>query len=152
MNGIIDGETIEKVYTEEVGTKARDFVLKNQQGEDWRLSSCLGRVVALLFYPRNETLVCTKQLCSVRNNWNDYLETKATIVGISPGTIEEHIQFGKRYRLPLSLLADTDRNITKRYGLHWFFPISFTRAIVVIDAKGYIRTQRIMLPRVSSDR
>lgn len=67
------------------------------------------------------------------------------IIGISPGTVEEHLQFGKKYRLPLALLADTDRNITKRYGLHWLFPLSFTRAIVVIDAKGYIRTERIML-------
>lgn len=70
---------------------------------------------------------------------------KAVVVGISPSNVEEHLHFGKKYRLPLALLADDDRNITKRFGLHWLFPISMTRAIVVVDANGYIRTQRIML-------
>lgn len=91
MNGIIDYENHGIIYTEEVGEKAGDFVLKNQTGENWRLSDYLGQVVALLFYPKNETLVCTKQLCSVRDNWTDYLETKAVVVGISPATVEEHL-------------------------------------------------------------
>lgn len=145
MKGKTNNENSNKIYAGEVDVKAVDFVLKNQIGEDWRLSDCLGQVITILFYPKNETLVCTKQLCSVRDNWTDYLETKAMIVGVSPATVEEHLQFGKKYKLPLPLLADTDRNITKRYGLHWLFPVSFTRAIVVIDAKGYIRTRRIML-------
>lgn len=142
---MIENEKSDRAYVEALGVKAGDFVLKDQTGKDWRLSDCLGQVVALLFYPKNETLVCTKQLCSMRDSWTDYLETKAMIVGISEGTVEEHLQFGKKYRLPLSLLADTNRNVTKRFGLHWLFPLSFTRTVIVIDAKGYIRTQRIML-------
>ena len=57
------------------GSTAVDFSLVNDQNEEWRLSDHLGNVVVLLFYPQNETLVCTRQLCSVRDNWGKYLET-----------------------------------------------------------------------------
>lgn len=128
-----------------VGKKAPDFILNTEKGGEWRLSEQIGNVVALLFYPQNETLVCTKQMCSIRDNWTDYLQTKAMVVGVSPGTIEEHRQFSKRHRLPLPLLTDIGREITKIYGGHWIFPIQFTRAIVVIDAKGFIRNRKVML-------
>src|SRR5471032_2397298 len=107
-----------------VGAAAVDFSLVNDQNEEWRLSEHLGNVVVLLFYPQNETLVCTKQLCSVRDNWDKYLETKAEIVGISPGTPAEHRAFGQSRKLPIPLLADAGREITKAFGKHWLYPIS----------------------------
>ena len=129
----------------QVGSEAPDFVLRTDKDEDWRLSDHFGGVTVLLFYPQNETMVCTKQLCSVRDKWEDYLATKATIVGVSPATPSEHQAFAGRRQLPLPLLADPDREITKVYGQHWLFPISFTRAVVVIDAKGIVRNIDIML-------
>ena len=128
-----------------VGSAAPDFVLKDQQNCEWRLSDHLGNVVVLLFYPQNETLVCTRQLCSVRDNWKNYLETKAEIVGISPATPEEHNHFSQSRSLPIPLLADEGRDVTKIYGKHWLYPLNFTRAVVVIDAKGIIRNRDIML-------
>lgn len=128
-----------------IGMPAPDFTLFNERGEGWRLSKQLGRVTALLFYPKSETLVCTKQMCSLRDHWSDYIETKAVIVGISPGTADEHVGFAEHHRLPLPLLADPDRRITKIYSSHWLLPVSFTRAIVVVDAKGIIRFRRVML-------
>jgi thioredoxin-dependent peroxiredoxin len=128
-----------------VGAPAPDFTLRSDKDEDWRLSDHLGGVVVLLFYPQNETVVCTRQLCSVRDNWEDYLATKATIVGVSPGTPDEHRAFSHRRHLPIPLLADPTREITRKYGKHWLFPISFTRAVVVVDAKGVVRACDIML-------
>ena len=128
-----------------VGTAAPDFSLMNEVGATWRLSDHSGNVVVLLFYPQNETLVCTRQLCSVRDNWGKYIETKAEIVGISPGTPEEHQAFGESRQLPIPLLADPGREITQVYGKHWLFPINFTRAVVVIDAKGIVRNRDVML-------
>lgn len=128
-----------------VGAAAPDFSLTDEQGNGWRLSEHAGNVVVLLFYPQNETLVCTKQLCSVRDNWSKYLETKAEIVGISPGTPDEHRGFGESRKLPIPLLADPDRDITQIYGKHWLFPINFTRAVVVLDAKGIVRNRDVML-------
>jgi thioredoxin-dependent peroxiredoxin len=128
-----------------IGCKAPDFLLRTDGGEDWRLSEKTGSVTVLLFYPQNETLVCTKQLCSVRDNWHQYLETKATIVGISPGTPDGHREFSERLNLPITLLADPERKVTKIYGKHWLYPISFTRAVVVIDSHGIVRNRDIML-------
>jgi peroxiredoxin Q/BCP len=128
-----------------VGEMAPDFTLSDEKGSEWRLSDQLGRVTALLFYPKNETLVCTRQLCSLRDNWAEYLETKASIIGVSPGSIEEHRNFAQTYRLPLPLIVDTGSKITKVFAKHWIYPISFTRGIVVIDAKGIVRTKNIML-------
>lgn len=129
----------------EIGKQAPDFELINEKGEKWRLSDQKGQVTAILFYPKNETLVCTKQLCSVRDSWAEYLESKAVIVGVSPGEPEEHLIFAQKYHLPLSLLADPGREVTKVYMHHWLFPVSFTRGIIVIDAKGFIRSKQIML-------
>ncbi len=128
-----------------VGERAPDFQLKTQKGEDWSLSGQSGSVVALLFYPKDETLVCTKQMCSLRDHWVDYLETKALVVGVSPGTTDDHSDFSRKHRLPITLLADADRSVTETYAFHWLFPISFTRSIVIIDAKGIIRSRRVML-------
>ena len=127
-----------------VGKVAADFSLKTEKGDTWTLSAQRGKVVALLFYPGDETLVCTKQLCSVRDNWNEYLATKAVVVGISRGTVEQHQEFARHHHLPLPLLVDTRGEVTKSYRRHWWMPVTFTRAIVVIDAKGIIRYHRVM--------
>ncbi len=131
--------------TIKIGEKAPDFSLLDENENLWRLSDQIGRVTALLFYPKNETLVCTKQLCSLRDNWAEYLETRASVIGISPGTVQEHREFSEKYKLPLTLLFDDDRKITKLFAKHWIYPVQFTRGIVVIDAKGIVRTQKLML-------
>lgn len=128
-----------------LGLVAPDFALITEQNTEWRLSEHIGNVVVLLFYPQNETLVCTRQLCSVRDNWSTYVETKAEIVGISPGTPDDHLAFSERRKLPIRLLADPVSEITRTYGKHWLYPINFTRAIVVIDAKGVVRSRNVML-------
>ena len=138
-------ETSEVEVSANVGLRAPEFVLTTDQGKEWRLSDHIGNVVVLLFYPQNETMVCTKQLCSVRDNWDKYIETKADIVGISPGTPEEHLKFSNSRQLPIPLLADPGRKITGIYGKHWLFPVNFTRAVVVIDANGIIRNRDVML-------
>lgn len=129
----------------QIGDKSPDFVLSTEKGEPWRLFDQFGKVTALFFYPKNETLICVKQMCSLRDHWKDYLKTKASIVGISPDSPEDNLKFAEKYNLPLTILADPERQITKIYGSHWLFPINFTRTIVVVDAKGFIRHQQIML-------
>ena len=71
----------EHLITATPGSTAPDFCLQDTNGNQWRLSDKLGCVVLLLFYPANETLMCTKQLCSVRDNWAKYLETKKKKLG-----------------------------------------------------------------------
>lgn len=128
-----------------IGCKAPDFSLQSDKGETWCLSEKIGTVTVLLFYPQNETLMCTKQLCSVRDNWHQYLDTKATIVGVSPGTPEGHRRFSEKLKLPITLLADPQREVTRLYSKHWLYPINFTRAVVVIDSRGVVRNRDILL-------
>lgn len=128
-----------------IGSQAPDFTLHEAIDTPWRLSSHRGRVVVLLFYPGDETLVCTQQLCAVRARWSDYIATGAEIVGISPGTNEVHKRFSAQHELPMKLLTDKDRIVTKQFAAHELFPIWMTRALIVIDAGGIIRDRHILL-------
>jgi peroxiredoxin Q/BCP len=125
-----------------VGESAPDFALSDGDGREWRLSERRGRVVVLLFYPGDETPVCTKQLCSVRDNWERYRETGAEVVGISTDSVESHKRFAGRHSLPLRLLSDPDRRVAEMYGARSWLPGRAARAVVVIDADGRVRHNR----------
>src|SRR5215212_7118896 len=90
----------------EVGKIAPDFELKESSGKSWRLSEQKGKVVAMVFYPRDETPVCTKQMCSMRDRWADYESTGAEVVAVSVGTVDSHKKFAEHHGLPQRLLAD----------------------------------------------
>jgi peroxiredoxin len=122
--------------------QAPDFTLKDGEGRDWRLSEQRGRVVVLLFYPGDETPVCTRQMCSVRDNWGQYRETGAEVVGISTDSVESHRKFAERHSLPLRLLSDPDRRVAELYGAKSWLPGRAARAVVVIDADGRVRHNR----------
>ena len=118
---------------------APDFELLDGQGAIWRLSEHSGRVVVLLFYPGDETPICTRQMCSVRDRWADYSATGAEVVGISTNTVESHKSFTERHDLPLRLLADVDRRVADLYGAQSLIPGKVARSVFVIDAKGVLR-------------
>jgi peroxiredoxin Q/BCP len=122
-----------------VNELAPDFTLKDGNGNDWRLSDQRGKVVVLLFYPGDETPVCTRQMCSVRDRWDDYLATGAEVVGISGDSVESHKNFAEHHNLPLRLLSDSERAVAKLYGAESFIPGRVARAVFVIDGKGILR-------------
>ncbi|HEU4431819.1 MAG TPA: peroxiredoxin [Pyrinomonadaceae bacterium] len=118
---------------------APDFSLPDGDGKQWRLSDHRGKVVVLLFYPGDETPVCTKQMCSVRDRWEDYKATGAEVVGISSDSVESHRKFADHHELPLRLLSDTDRTAATLYGARSFIPGRVARSVFVIDAQGILR-------------
>ena len=118
---------------------APDFSLQDGNGERWRLSDQRGKVVVLLFYPGDETPVCTKQMCSVRDRWEDYRATGAEVVGISSDSIESHRKFSEHHHLPLRLLSDANRVVAASYGALSLIPGRVARSVFVIDAKGILR-------------
>lgn len=128
-----------------VGGPAPDFSLRDYRGAEWTLSANRGKVVLLLFNPGNETMVCTKQLCSLRDNWSKYLDTKAVIVAVSVSDEDANGDFAAKHRLPLPILSDTDRSVTRLYTSHWLYPLNFMRGLCVIDARGIVRTRQTML-------
>ncbi|MGI9106267.1 MAG: peroxiredoxin [Pyrinomonadaceae bacterium] len=132
-----------EVETATVGAVAPDFILYDSAGAEWQMSAQHGQVVVLLFYPGDETPVCTKQLCSVRDNWEQYTETGAQVVGISTDTVESHRKFAAHHNLPLRLLADTDGKVHQAYRASSWLPGRAARAVVVVDPYGIIRYRKV---------
>jgi peroxiredoxin Q/BCP len=122
---------------------APDFALKDGDAREWRLADNRGKVVVLLFYPGDETPVCTRQMCSVRDRWGDYQATGAEVVGISSDSVESHQKFAEHHDLPLRLLSDADGNVSKRYGARSLIPGKVARSVFVIDAGGILRYQDV---------
>jgi thioredoxin-dependent peroxiredoxin len=126
-----------------VDQQAPDFRLKDGEEREWRLSEQRGQVVVLLFYPGDETPVCTRQLCSVRDRWTDYVATGAQVIGISTDTMESHRKFAENRDLPLRLLSDADGTVSKLYKVRSWLPGRSARAVIVIDAHGVIRYRKV---------
>jgi len=112
--------------------------LPDGDGATWRLSDHRGKVVVLLFYPGDETPICTRQMCSVRDRWEDYRATGAEVVGISTNSVESHKNFAEHHSLPLRLLADVDRKVADLYGASSMIPGKVARSVFVINPDGVI--------------
>ena len=123
----------------QVGGPAPDFVLPDGNGNEWRLADRRGKVVVLLFYPGDETPICTRQMCSVRDRWDDYSATGAEVVGISTDSVESHKKFAEHHNLPLRLLSDVDGKVAKLYAAQSLIPGKVARSVFVIDGNGIVR-------------
>lgn len=126
-----------------IGDTAPDFTLKDSVGNDWTLSDHRGKVVVLMFYPGDDTPVCTKEMCSVRDHWSDYQATGAEVVGISTNSVESKKQFAEKYSLPLRLLADEKGEVRDKYGAKSIIPGRTSRSEFVIDPQGKIAHMKI---------
>ena len=122
---------------------APDFSLKDGDAREWRLADQRGKVVVLLFYPGDETPVCTRQMCSVRDRWADYQATGAEVVGISSDSVDSHRKFAEHHDLPLRLLSDADGQVSRNYGARSLIPGKVARSVFVIDANGILRYQDV---------
>ena len=129
----------------EVGKLAPDFEVKDSNNDTWRLSDHRGKVVALIFYPRDETPVCTKQMCSIRDRWAEYQSTGAEVVGVSVASVESHKKFVEHHDLPQLLLADEKGAVAGLLRVKSILGGS-QRAVIVIDPKGVIRYRRSVMP------
>lgn len=125
----------------QVGDAAPDFELPGTQGA-FRLSEHRGERVVLLFYPGDDTPVCTKQFCSYRDREADMSGLDATVVGISHQDLDSHRRFIERHSLTVPLLADIDKAVAKSYGVA--APVLGTRrAAIVIDEEGVVRYRHV---------
>jgi peroxiredoxin Q/BCP len=122
--------------TPQVGEQAPDFELSGTDGP-FRLTGHRGERVVLLFYPGDNTMVCTKQFCSYRDRADDFAQLDATVVGISSQDLESHKAFIEKNGLTVPLLADVDGAVAKAYGTH--SRLGTKRAVIVIDEQGIVR-------------
>jgi len=120
-----------------VGEPAPDFELEGTDGP-FKLSDHRGEPVVLLFYPGDNTMVCTKQFCSYRDRAEDFSALKATVVGISSQDLASHEAFAAKYSLQVPLLADVEKRVARAYDA--FSPrMGVKRAVIVIDQQGIVR-------------
>jgi thioredoxin-dependent peroxiredoxin len=122
--------------TPQVGEPAPDFELPGTDGA-FRLSEHRGERVVLLFYPGDNTLVCTKQFCSYRDRAEDFASLNATVVGISSQDLASHEGFIAKHKLTVPLLSDVNRHVAMDYSA--FSPrLGTKRAVIVIDEQGVV--------------
>jgi peroxiredoxin Q/BCP len=120
-----------------VGDPAPDFELEGTGGR-FRLSEHRGERVVLLFYPGDDTPVCTRQFCSYRDRADDFAAIDATVVGVSSQSLDSHRSFSARNDLNVPLLADEGGTVAKAYGATRG-PLGTKRAVVIVDEEGIVR-------------
>ena len=120
----------------QVGAEAPDFELEGTDGR-FKLSDHRGERVVLLFYPGDNTPVCTRQFCSYRDDADDMAALDATVVGISSQSLDSHADFAHKHGLNVPLLADEDGAVAKAYGARRG-PLGTKRAVVIVDENGKV--------------
>ena len=121
-----------------VGDRAPDFTLPATGGASLSLSAFRGQPVVLVFYPGDDTPVCTKQLNSYNNELSAFSDVGAQVLAISAQDVASHEAFADKHGFGFPLLADTDKAVAALYGT--VGPLGFPRrSVFVIDANGTIR-------------
>lgn len=123
-----------------VGTTAPDFTATLDDGATFHLADYRGQKnVILYFYPRDFTRGCTKEACSLRDNYAAVQERGAIIVGVSSDGVDAHLSFRDHYRLPFPLIADPERKVIDLYDARGIVKWLTARVTYVIDKEGMIR-------------
>ena len=125
----------------EVGDKVPDFLAKDSKGNDFDSTSIVGKkTVVFYFYPKDNTPGCTAQACSFRDQYEDFKDLGAEVVGISSDSIVSHEKFSQKYQLPFILLSDDDKKLRNLFGVKpSLFGLIPGRVTYVVDKKGIIR-------------
>ena len=137
-----------------IGTKAPDFTLQDQNGKEVRLSDFLGRKVVLYFYSKDNTPGCTRQACAFAENYDGFRAQDVAVIGVSKDSVASHAKFAKKYDLPFILLSDPQLAALEPYGV-WQEKtmcgrtcMGVVRTTYIIDENGLIAH---VMPKVKPD-
>ena len=120
-----------------VNDKAPQFVLQDDAGNDFSLAEMTGQKILLVFYPGDNTPVCTKQLCDYRDGVEAFEGLGVEVVGISSDSADSHQKFRGKYRLPFTLLTDPDLKVAALYDSKGV--LGMKRSVFLVDESGVIR-------------
>ena len=138
----------------QIGMKAPEFTLCDQNGKTVSLSDFLGKKVVLYFYPRDNTPGCTRQACAFSAVYDGFRKKDVAVIGISKDSVASHLKFATKYDLPFILLSDPELKAIEPYGvwqekkLYGKASMGVVRTTYVIDEQGMI--EKIM-PKVKPD-
>ena len=119
-----------------VGSPAPDFTASDEHGESVSLSRLRGHNVVLIFYPGDDTSVCTKQLCEFRDRWAEAQKRNTVVFGVNPAGARSHEQFRTKYTLPFPILVDQGRRIASLYKCS---SLIIRRTVYLVGPDGSIR-------------
>ena len=125
----------------DLNKKAPEISLAGDDGTKFVLSDHLGARILLVFYPGDNTPVCTRQLCEYRDGIESFADLGVTVVGISSDGLASHRKFRQKHQLPFLLLSDEDLEIADRYGCKGL--LGMKRAVFLVDEAGIIRYAHI---------
>ena len=138
----------------QIGMKAPDFSLPDQDGNLITLSSFRGKRVVLYFYPKDNTPGCTRQACAFAARYEAFKAADVAVIGISKDSVASHQKFAEKYDLPFILLSDPDRTAIEAYGV-WQgkkmagkVGLGVVRTTFLIDEEGIITA---VMPKVKPD-
>ncbi|MBR2801234.1 MAG: thioredoxin-dependent thiol peroxidase [Erysipelotrichaceae bacterium] len=129
----------------EVGSKAPEFTLPDQDGVLHSLSDYRGKKVILYFYPKDNTSGCTAQACSYRDLLPQFQEKGAVVLGVSKDSVASHKKFAENYGLPFTLLSDPEAKVIEAYGAwqekknYGRTYMGIVRSTFLIDEEGIIQ-------------
>jgi peroxiredoxin Q/BCP len=122
-----------------VGDLVTNFKAKTQTGEKFELSNYIGKPLVIYFCPKDNTPGCTTQACSFRDQYQDFQDLGAEVIGISGDTEESHDKFAQKHNLPFILLSDGKRKIRNAFGVPThFFGLLPGRVTYIIDKEGKV--------------
>jgi len=119
-----------------VGTQAPDFTLPDDKGNPVSLKKLRGKNVVLVFYPRDETSVCTQQLCEFRDRWPDVQSKNTLVFGVNPQDAASHAKFREHRQFPFPLLTDEGQKMGELYHTRGLI---VKRTVYLIGPDGIIR-------------
>ena len=138
----------------EVGTKAPEFTLPDQDGNSVSLSDFLGKKVVLYFYPRDNTPGCTRQACAFAGAFGQFKALNTVVIGVSKDSTASHRKFADKYTLPFLLLSDPELTVLQAYGvwqekkMYGKVSMGVVRSTYLIDEQGMIQA---VMPKVKPD-
>ncbi len=125
-----------------IGDTAPDFTLKDQHGKEFHLYGELVKKIMLVFYPKDDSLVCTRQLKEYHENSKKFSDAGIKIIGINIGTIHSHKQFSEKCKLDFPLLIDSGKIVSKKYHALNFMRIN-KRKIIIINTDKKIVFEKV---------
>ena len=125
----------------QVGDKIPNFSAKDNKGNDFDSNSIIGKKpVVIYFYPKDNTPGCTAQACSFRDQYEDFKDLGAEVIGISSDSVASHEKFIQKYKLPFILLSDSNKKIRHLFGVKAnLFGLLPGRVTYVADKNGIIQ-------------
>ena len=122
-----------------IGDKLPSFSAKDTNGNIFNSQDYIGKQpLVIYFYPKDDTPGCTAQACSFRDNYQEFKDLGAEVIGISSDTVTSHLKFKSKFNLPFILLSDNDKKLRKLFGVQNSLFIIPGRETFLIDKQGVV--------------